>query len=233
MLKGLLVDCLIGVYPHEKTVPQPLIVDLQLDVAVGPAVQSDDLADAVDYAALYDDVKFILVHGRFQLLESAAAALCGYLLAPLQHAGHAKVFKAKVTIRKPEALAIGGPQPAVSMQLTAGSHSYKWRRSPLCDSCMTLFTNARMTLTAQKVPANGQTPVFSYPATYVAEKPAGLGGGIWLGKMGEEPMCEAAAQWFAPGGKRYYRNVTTRPVLLLMLAQSGEGDAEIEAEMVE
>ena len=41
-----------GVTPEERAKPQPLAVDLKLACRIGPAGQSDDLAQTVDYAAV-------------------------------------------------------------------------------------------------------------------------------------------------------------------------------------
>ena len=49
-IRGLEFDTIVGVLPEERVTPQPLRVDLELDVDTRQAARSKDLADTVDYA---------------------------------------------------------------------------------------------------------------------------------------------------------------------------------------
>ena len=51
-LRELRVDTLIGIYEWEKRVPQTLQLDLEIALPNGRAGQSDDIADALDYAKI-------------------------------------------------------------------------------------------------------------------------------------------------------------------------------------
>ena len=89
-----------GVLPHEKVEPQPFEVDLVLHADLSAAAASDDLADTVDYAALYDLVAAIVVGPSFDLIEGLAGAIARAALAatdPLV------VEAVEVRVRKPEA----------------------------------------------------------------------------------------------------------------------------------
>jgi dihydroneopterin aldolase len=81
-LEGLVVDCVVGLYPHERDTPQPLRVDLYLEVATRKAAELERLRETVDYAAVAAQVAFLLTTCRFQMLETAAHALSRFLLAP-------------------------------------------------------------------------------------------------------------------------------------------------------
>ncbi len=81
-LEGLVVNCVVGVYPHERDTPQPLRVDLYMEVETRNAAERERLRETVDYAAVAAQVAFVLTTCRFQMLETAAHALSRLLLAP-------------------------------------------------------------------------------------------------------------------------------------------------------
>lgn len=65
------VDCIIGDLPEERLVPQRLLVTVRLTVT-GAADTSDALADTVDYAALTQEIRRVLVAAHCRLIERAA-----------------------------------------------------------------------------------------------------------------------------------------------------------------
>ena len=97
--RGLVVDCIIGVRDHERRVPQPLCVDLELRYRAAAAPTHDDPAPDVDYAQVAAQVAELLRTGRFGLLESAVAAI-GTQLAR----SYPAIAEVRVELRKPKAL---------------------------------------------------------------------------------------------------------------------------------
>ena len=81
-IRGLEVDCVVGVYPHERDILQPLVVDVELGLDTEPAAASERVQSTVDYAATAAQIAFLLRSCRFRLLETAAHALARTLLAP-------------------------------------------------------------------------------------------------------------------------------------------------------
>ncbi len=68
-------ECIIGIYPHERSAVQPLRIDLRLGVApVIKAAQSDDIAQTVDYQRVCEAVMNVAQTGQFQLVEALALA---------------------------------------------------------------------------------------------------------------------------------------------------------------
>ena len=96
--EGLSVQCLIGVYPHEREQEQELLVDLLCEGDWSASFESDDVAEALDYDRLSQEIAAILKAGRFQLLESAAYAAAVHALK------QRGVQKVHVLLKKPEAL---------------------------------------------------------------------------------------------------------------------------------
>ncbi|HZU14764.1 MAG TPA: dihydroneopterin aldolase [Chloroflexota bacterium] len=80
ILRGIDVFAHGGVAGAEREIGHRFTVDVAMDLDVSRAAVSDDLADAVDIAAVYDTVVTALGEGEFRLLESMAARLAERLL---------------------------------------------------------------------------------------------------------------------------------------------------------
>ena len=81
-LTGMRFDCIVGLFDFERNTPQPVELDVTLHLDTRKAAREGKLASTVDYARLLGELRFILVAGRFRLLESAAEALGAWLLTP-------------------------------------------------------------------------------------------------------------------------------------------------------
>lgn len=99
LLEGLRVECIVGDLPHERTFPQELFLDLELDCAPLPATRTDQLADTVDYVAVAERVRAALIAARCRMVERAAQ-----LAAEAAFACDARIRAVRVTLRKPHAL---------------------------------------------------------------------------------------------------------------------------------
>ena len=79
-LRELKVDTLIGVYDWERLVPQTIQIDLDIALPNSKACQSDDIADALDYADIVNHLKEVLASRHFNLLEALAEHIAQILL---------------------------------------------------------------------------------------------------------------------------------------------------------
>ena len=95
-VRGLKVDAEIGVYDHEQGRKQPLIVDVELDVAAGGWRH---LADTVNYEHVVAAAQSIAAAGHIGLVESFAQRLADACF------DEPRVLRARVRVEKPEALA--------------------------------------------------------------------------------------------------------------------------------
>jgi 7,8-dihydroneopterin aldolase/epimerase/oxygenase len=86
-----------GVYAHERAEGQEFIVDVSLEVDLGPAAASDDVGDTVDYGVLAGRLMAIVTGEPVNLIETLAARLADACLAD------DRVAAATVTVHKPQA----------------------------------------------------------------------------------------------------------------------------------
>jgi len=93
-LRGLRALCYCGALPEEQTRAQPFEVDLDLEVDLGAACRSDDLADTVDYGAVLDAVAAVLAREHVTLLERLAQRIAEVVLAD------ERIVQVTVAVRK-------------------------------------------------------------------------------------------------------------------------------------
>ena len=73
VLAGMRFQATHGVHPREKVEPQRFEVDVELVLDLAPAGHTDELAETVDYAAVYETTRRILASPSRNLIESLAA----------------------------------------------------------------------------------------------------------------------------------------------------------------
>ncbi|MBQ0743530.1 MAG: dihydroneopterin aldolase [Pseudomonas sp.] len=71
-IKGLSVEAVIGVYDWERTILQPLVLDLEMSWDIRAAAAGDDLSATLDYAAVSTRVLEYVASTQFQLVEALA-----------------------------------------------------------------------------------------------------------------------------------------------------------------
>lgn len=118
------LQCIVGIHPHERIKRQPLEVSVRLFLDRKPGTLGTNLADSVDYGFIAGDVSFLLENGRFQLLETAAEAICAMVLGPAApDRPTAPPVALEVSLRKP--LALGGQAiPSVCISRWASELSF-------------------------------------------------------------------------------------------------------------
>jgi dihydroneopterin aldolase len=104
-IEGLEVECIIGVYDHERVAPQRIIVEATIAVDTQRAAMQDRLEEAVDYEWVAMQIVFILKLSAFRLLETAAHTICrALLLAPVDGESRGTIQSVDLLLRKPDAL---------------------------------------------------------------------------------------------------------------------------------
>ena len=95
-IRGLRLTCCVGVPDYERRRPQQLAADIVAQYDASGAVESDHIADAVNYSRLAATVREAATEARFRLLERLARIVCRAVLDEFP-----AVTAITVTIRKP------------------------------------------------------------------------------------------------------------------------------------
>ncbi len=98
-----------GVTLDERLEPQPFEVDVELEMDLDRAATSDELADTVDYSAIFSLVARIVEERSFRLIEALAGTIADEVLEST--AAH----RVLVRVRKPRAPL---PGPFESVEVT-------------------------------------------------------------------------------------------------------------------
>lgn len=116
---GLLIHAHHGVMPHESKVGQRFMIDLELSLDLGNAVQSDKLADSISYSAIVDTATRVFTARHYKLIEAAGGAVADAILKKFP-----KAKAIKVTVRKPHApiAAIFGDAGVTIVRSRGNSH---------------------------------------------------------------------------------------------------------------
>lgn len=99
-----------GVYEEEQLTPQPFEVDAELLLNLEPAGLSDDLAQTVDYGAVFDTCRQIVESTRFHLIEALAEAIAQELLSGFP------VDEVLIRVRKPT-VKLGGTLRSAGVEI--------------------------------------------------------------------------------------------------------------------
>ncbi|MBZ2170393.1 MULTISPECIES: dihydroneopterin aldolase [Marinobacter] len=98
LIEGLEVETVVGVYDWERRVDQRLLVDLEMAWDNQLPGRTDDVSDALDYAAVSERVVACLRELKPQLLERGAEVLAGDLQEVFG------ISWLRLTLRKPGAV---------------------------------------------------------------------------------------------------------------------------------
>jgi dihydroneopterin aldolase len=95
-VRGLRVEAQIGVHKHEKGRSQPLVIDVELDVAV---TDWTSLSQTVNYEVIAEKARQVAAKGHRGLVETFAHHLAEACFE------EPKVTRARIRVEKPTALA--------------------------------------------------------------------------------------------------------------------------------
>ena len=98
-INDLQVEAILGINPEERTIKQPILLNLILFTDTRPAALSQDIADTINYAEVATLVKQTVENAEAWLVETLAEELAGILLHryPL-------IQQLKLRIEKPSAI---------------------------------------------------------------------------------------------------------------------------------
>ena len=81
LIKSIFCNVRLGVLENEKKNPQPIEIDVSLELTLEPASNSDALEMTVDYASLTSSIQTGIEATSYSLLESVAEHVCSIALS--------------------------------------------------------------------------------------------------------------------------------------------------------
>ncbi len=97
-LRGLEVDCVIGVFDWEREQKQKVVIDLDMEVDIRPAARDDDLDRAVDWKEVTKTLLAFVGESSFELVETLTERVAELVVTRFD------VARVRVRIEKPGAV---------------------------------------------------------------------------------------------------------------------------------
>jgi dihydroneopterin aldolase len=104
-----------GVFPEEKAMGQKFEIDVEIQLDLRPAGQTDDLKHTLNYADIYATIKNITTGRSFNLVEALAEEIAGEILENYPSE------QVKVRVKKPHA-PISGIFNHVGVEIIRGKY---------------------------------------------------------------------------------------------------------------
>ena len=98
-LKELEISCIVGIHERERTQPQPVIFNVEVDYDFVQSAGSDKIDDAIDYDQIAAVVTDLVRQQSFALLETMAEEAVAVLFKRIE-----RIRTIRIEIRKPQAI---------------------------------------------------------------------------------------------------------------------------------
>ena len=79
-IDGLKIPCVIGIFPWERKIRQPIVIDLEFPANIRKASRTDKIQDAVDYKKISKFTLSFVGKSQFFLIETLAEKLAAALI---------------------------------------------------------------------------------------------------------------------------------------------------------
>lgn len=80
-IEALTIECVIGIYDWERSIKQPIVLDIEMAFDNGIPAASDDIADTLDYKAVSKRLIQFVSGSSFGLVETLAEHCCAIILS--------------------------------------------------------------------------------------------------------------------------------------------------------
>lgn len=97
-VRDLSIDTIIGIYDHERTQKQTIVLDFDMSFDIARAALSEDIEDALNYKTLTDTIRAFVEGSEFLLIETLAERITSMIIDDFG------VANVKLTLHKPNAL---------------------------------------------------------------------------------------------------------------------------------
>jgi dihydroneopterin aldolase len=116
-IKGLELDCIVGVRPLEREREQRVHLDIAMDIDLSAAGRTGRIALTCDYAQIAEEIIAMLRFRRYHLIEMATEEIAAMLLGV-----HSDLLAVEIALDKPAAL--DGRARAASVEIRRDRSQY-------------------------------------------------------------------------------------------------------------
>jgi FolB domain-containing protein len=116
IIKDLRVTGIIGIYDHERTTPQEMLINIVLFTDIHKSAKTDDIADCVDYEKVANKVKTHAETSKRLTVEALAEDLARLCLETPE------VRRVNIRVEKTQAIAFSG-SVGVEIERDSGSET--------------------------------------------------------------------------------------------------------------
>lgn len=74
-IKNLKLSTIIGIHEWEKTIDRQIIINAEIETANENSLESDNIADTIDYDILTNKIKDLTSKNKFQLIEKMSGEI--------------------------------------------------------------------------------------------------------------------------------------------------------------
>jgi D-erythro-7,8-dihydroneopterin triphosphate epimerase len=113
-IKNLRLRAIVGVNPWERTEPQAVIINLEVEFDGQEAARSDNLEDTIDYRTISKKVIELVENSQYQLIET----LAGNVLRTVME--DKRICRARVEVDKPNAVK-SADSTSVELEVKSGT----------------------------------------------------------------------------------------------------------------
>jgi dihydroneopterin aldolase len=94
-IEALEIECVIGIYDWERTIRQPIVLDIEMAFDNRVPAASDSIDDTLDYKAVSKRLIQFVSESSFGLVETLAERCCDIILSEF-HVAHVKLKLSKI-----------------------------------------------------------------------------------------------------------------------------------------
>lgn len=98
-VNNILCETLIGIYPYERSAAQTVEFGFSFEYNCEQAITADSIENAIDYAALTNELKTFVSSSKFNLLETLAYKIAEKTLAFSPKITAAKIYCIKIATK--------------------------------------------------------------------------------------------------------------------------------------
>lgn len=74
-INDIAVEAIVGIWDWERQIPQTVLIDLEMSADIAAAAKTDSIDDTVNYKAVSQRIRALVIESRFKLVETMAETI--------------------------------------------------------------------------------------------------------------------------------------------------------------